>query len=96
MRSALARIAYLSRQLRTILPLIVVLTFVMFFSVYVVPPTEAAMKEFGDNAQLYHLDRARDCLHHGRLLLVDGRSVGHAHGDSGQCARRFGLTPRLQ
>jgi K(+)-stimulated pyrophosphate-energized sodium pump len=45
--------SYLSRQLRTILPLIVVLTFVMFFSVYVVPPTEVAQKEFGDSAQLY-------------------------------------------
>src|SRR5512139_1693563 len=44
--------SYLSRQLRTILPLIAVLTVVMFFSVFVVPPTEAALKEFGPNAQL--------------------------------------------
>jgi K(+)-stimulated pyrophosphate-energized sodium pump len=44
--------SYLSRQLRTILPLIAVLTFVMFFSVFIVPPTEAAIKEFGPNAQL--------------------------------------------
>jgi K(+)-stimulated pyrophosphate-energized sodium pump len=45
--------SYLSRQLRTILPLIAVLTFVMFFSVFIVPPTEAAIKEFGSNAQLF-------------------------------------------
>src|SRR5512136_1131856 len=45
--------SYLSRQLRTILPLIAVLTFVMFFSVFVVPPTDAAIKEFGPNAQLF-------------------------------------------
>jgi K(+)-stimulated pyrophosphate-energized sodium pump len=45
--------SYLSRQLRTILPLIAVLTIVMFFSVFVVPPTEAAIDEFGPNAQLY-------------------------------------------
>src|SRR5512141_2004507 len=45
--------SYLSRQLQTILPLIAVLTFVMFFSVFVVPPTEAAIKEFGEGAQLW-------------------------------------------
>src|SRR5512143_1356227 len=45
--------SYLSRQLRTILPLIAILTFVMFFSVFVVPPTDAAIKEFGPNAQLF-------------------------------------------
>jgi K(+)-stimulated pyrophosphate-energized sodium pump len=38
--------AYLGRQLRTILPLIVVLTVVMFFSVYVVPPSLEAQEEF--------------------------------------------------
>ena len=31
--------AYLSRQLRTILPFIVILTVLMFFSVFIVPPT---------------------------------------------------------
>ena len=34
--------AYLGRQLRTIIPLIIVLTVVLFFSVYVVAPSEAA------------------------------------------------------
>ena len=38
--------AYLSRQLKTILPIILVLTGVLFFSVYVIPPTEEAMKRF--------------------------------------------------
>src|SRR5512139_1259340 len=45
--------SYLGRQLRTILPLIAVLTVVMFFSVFIVPPTEAAIKEFGPNAQIF-------------------------------------------
>jgi K(+)-stimulated pyrophosphate-energized sodium pump len=45
--------SYLSRQLRTILPLIAVLTFVMFFSVFVIPPTEAAIEEFGEGAQIW-------------------------------------------
>ncbi len=38
--------AYLSRQLKTILPLIFVLTGVLFFSVYVIPPTEEALQRF--------------------------------------------------
>ncbi len=39
--------SYLNRQLRTILPLIGVLAVALFFSVYVVPPSAAAVKEFG-------------------------------------------------
>lgn len=38
--------AYLGRQLKTILPLIVVLTGVLFLSVYVVPPSAEAMERF--------------------------------------------------
>ncbi len=38
--------AYLTRQLRTILPLILVLTFALFFSVYIVPPSAEALERF--------------------------------------------------
>lgn len=38
--------AYLSRQLKTIAPLIAVLTVVLFLSVYVVPPTREALERF--------------------------------------------------
>lgn len=38
--------AYLSRQARTILPLIFILTVVLFFSVYIVPPTQEALERF--------------------------------------------------
>ena len=38
--------AYLKKQLFTILPLIGVLTFALFFSVYIVPPSEEAMQRF--------------------------------------------------
>lgn len=38
--------AYLKRQKKTILPLIVVITIVLFFSVYVIPPTTEAMERF--------------------------------------------------
>ncbi len=44
--------SYLSRQLKTILPLIGVLTVVLFLSVYVVPPSSEATDEFGKNAQI--------------------------------------------
>lgn len=42
--------SYLNRQLRTILPLIGVLTILMFLSVFVVPPSREAVDEFGDAA----------------------------------------------
>jgi vacuolar-type H(+)-translocating pyrophosphatase len=38
--------AYLHRQLKSIIPLIAVLTVLLFFSVYVVPPSDEAMKRF--------------------------------------------------
>jgi K(+)-stimulated pyrophosphate-energized sodium pump len=38
--------AYLKKQLRTILPLIAVLTVALFLSVYVVPPTPEAIERF--------------------------------------------------
>ena len=40
--------AYLSRQLKSILPLILILTGVLFFSVYVIPPSEEALKRFSN------------------------------------------------
>jgi K(+)-stimulated pyrophosphate-energized sodium pump len=39
--------AYLRRQLRSILPLIVILTVALFLSVYIVPPSPEAMERFG-------------------------------------------------
>jgi K(+)-stimulated pyrophosphate-energized sodium pump len=44
--------SYLKRQLRTILPVMALLTVLLFFSVYVVKPTLEAVEEFGDNAQI--------------------------------------------
>lgn len=42
--------AYLGRQFKTILPLIAVLAIVLFFSVYIVPPTEEALRRFANFA----------------------------------------------
>ena len=38
--------AYLQRQLKSILPLIVILTIALFFSVYIVPPSPEALERF--------------------------------------------------
>src|SRR5689334_11236634 len=38
--------AYLKRQLNSIIPLIVVLTIALFFSVYIVPPSPEALERF--------------------------------------------------
>jgi len=43
---------YLGRQLRTILPIIALLTIALFLSVYVSPPTAEAQEEFPQNTQL--------------------------------------------
>ena len=40
--------AYLKSQLKTILPLIAILTVALFFSVYIVPPTPEALERFGN------------------------------------------------
>ena len=38
--------AYLRRQFRSIVPLIIILTFALFFSVYIVPPSPEALERF--------------------------------------------------
>ena len=40
--------AYLDRQLKTILPLIIILTIALFFSVYVVKPSPEASERFAN------------------------------------------------
>jgi K(+)-stimulated pyrophosphate-energized sodium pump len=44
--------AYLRQQLRTIMPVLIILTVALFLSVYVVKPTEEAERLYGDNAQI--------------------------------------------
>ncbi len=63
--------SYLSRQLKTILPLIAVLTVVMFLSVYVVPPSLEAREEFhalGEQATI--------------LIIAIGRTIAFIMGAS--------------
>ncbi len=44
--------AYLGQQLRTMLPILLILTVLMFLSVYVVPPTEEADRLYGEDARI--------------------------------------------
>ncbi|MEN8173476.1 MAG: sodium-translocating pyrophosphatase [Chloroflexota bacterium] len=61
--------AYLRRQLKSILPLIGVLTVAMFFSVYIVPPTPEAVERF----HTLGLDQIR-------LIIGIGRAVAFVMG----------------
>ncbi|MEZ4593670.1 MAG: sodium-translocating pyrophosphatase [Chloroflexota bacterium] len=61
--------AYLSRQLRTILPFIVLLTILLFLSVYIVEPTPEAMERFAG--------RDEETI---RLIVGFGRAIGFIFG----------------
>ena len=61
--------AYLGRQLKIILPLIFVLTGVLFFSVYVIPPSEEALQRFPQFSP-----------DHVRLIVGFGRAVAFVMG----------------
>lgn len=63
--------SYLSRQLKTILPLIAVLTVVMFLSVYVVPPSLEAQEEF-------HMLGEQSTI----LIVAIGRTIAFIMGAS--------------
>ncbi len=59
--------SYLKRQMKSILPAIVVLTIALFFSVYIVKPSDEAIREFGNNA---------------KIIIAIGRSVAFIVGAS--------------
>ena len=59
--------SYLKRQMKSILPAIIVLTIALFFSVYIVKPSDEAVREFGNNA---------------KIIIAIGRSVAFIVGAS--------------
>lgn len=61
--------AYLNRQLRTILPFVLLLTVALFLSVYVVPPTPEALERFAGRQEATI-----------RLLVGIGRAVAFVMG----------------
>jgi K(+)-stimulated pyrophosphate-energized sodium pump len=58
--------SYLNRQLKRILPVVGVLTVVLFLSVYIVPPSEEAVREFGP-------DKAK-------MIIAIGRTIAFIMG----------------
>lgn len=67
--------SYLNRQLRTILPLIAILTVVMFLSVGVVPPSHEAQEEFAalENSQFLWMNGVQ-------LVVAIGRTIAFIMG----------------
>lgn len=92
--------AYLGRQLRTIIPLIIVLTVVLFFSVYLVAPSEAAAARFARLLRRTNQAFCRTCkgpgVCPGRCLFPPCRAVRHANGSPGQRARGSGSANQLR
>ena len=84
--------AYLNRQLRTILPFIVILTDRCSSSASTLcrhrqRHTSASPSLTTNQLQLWIGLGPCRCLHHGRRLQPDGRPDRHAHGRAGQRAR---------
>ncbi len=63
--------AYLSRQLKSILPIIIILTGVLFYSVYVIPPSDEALQRFSK----FSPDMVR-------LIVGFGRAIAFVMGAS--------------
>ena len=78
--------SYLNRQRRTILPAIGLLTIALFLSVYVVPPSQEALREFPNNAQ---------------IVIAVGRSIAFILGASfsmlvGQLGMRMAIQASIR
>ncbi len=79
--------SYLSRQLKTILPAVALLTVALFLSVYVVPPSSEAINEFGAN--------------NARIVIAIGRSLAFILGASfslivGQLGMRMAIQANVR
>ena len=82
--------AYLKRQLRSILPLILLLTLALFASVYIVPPTPEASEWYCMAFKGSSMDTARQCAEsltqaerqQVRLLIGIGRAAAFVMGAS--------------
>jgi len=78
--------SYLTSQLRTILPAILLLTIALFLSVYVVPPSNEALEEFPQNTQ---------------IIIAIGRTIAFVMGASfslivGQLGMRMAIQANVR
>ncbi|MFN8210132.1 MAG: sodium-translocating pyrophosphatase [Bacteroidales bacterium] len=78
--------AYLKRQLKTIIPLIFVFTVVLFFSVYIVPPTEESKLRF--------VGKSEEDL---KLIIGFGRAIAFIMGSCfSMMVGQFGMRMAVQ
>jgi len=82
--------AYLNRQLRSILPLILILTVALFGSVYIVPPTPESAEWYCVAFKGVDLESAEDCLH--ELTFAEQQQVRLIFGLARAAAFVMGAT----
>jgi K(+)-stimulated pyrophosphate-energized sodium pump len=76
--------AYLNKQARSIIPLIAVLTVIMFLSVYVVPPTQEAIEHFST----VQIDQVKLIIGSGRAVAFVRARCSRSRSASSACAWR--------
>jgi K(+)-stimulated pyrophosphate-energized sodium pump len=70
-------LAYLKRQLKTVLPILAVLTILLFGSVYIVEPTQAATDLFPGTMNVFGMD-----VNAAKFMVAVGRTVAFLLGGS--------------
>ena len=92
-------LSYLNRQLRTIIPILVVLSFLLFFTVYITVPERGTLELFGIDP--VNPDLTPDALASARLLVGLGRSLAFVLGASfslivGQLGMRIAVESNIR
>ena len=91
--------AYLRRQLRTIIPILVVLSFLLFFTVYITVPERGTLELFGIDP--VNPELTPDALANARLIVGLGRSLAFVLGASfslivGQLGMRIAVESNIR
>ncbi len=92
-------LSYLNRQLKTIIPILVVLSFLLFFTVYITVPERGTLELFGIDP--VNPDLTPDALASARLLVGLGRSLAFVLGASfslivGQLGMRIAVESNIR
>ena len=81
--------SYLNRQLKTILPAIVLLGIALYLSVAVVPPSREAVARVSTEYQNHHCHRKNDSFYYGCYILPPRWTTWNAYGYPGKCSGCF-------
>ena len=92
-------LSYLRRQLRTIIPILVVLSFLLFFTVYITVPERGTLELFGIDP--VNPELTPDALANARLIVGLGRSLAFVLGASfslivGQLGMRIAVESNIR